>query len=395
MSDGVSAWGDNSNGQLGQGDTTGVAAPTPVKGLGTVRKVAAGSGHVVALLADGTALSWGRNAFGQLGDGTMNNQLHPVPVKGLAGIKDIIPGGGQTLFLLEDGTVWGAGAGFFGLLGPQNLGLCPVAVQVTDISGVTELTSGGGHALALRADGSLWTWGRDDYGQLGDGPNPENVPGRKMMNHSERSYWSRPLPTPVSGVTGEIAALAAGGGHSTVILKDGTMLSWGDNDRGQLGDGTMDHRSSPGPVPGVTDVVAAACAYHHTLALRQDGTVLAFGINDRGQLGDGTTEHRPSAVPVKGLADVVAVTCAGGGGEADPGNFGSSMALLRDGTVMAWGCNDHGQLGDGGTNRGRLVPAPVPGLSGIAQITSGGEIPFSRENPGGGYALAVAAASIA
>ena len=393
MSEGVSAWGDNSNGQLGQGDTTNTAVPSPVKGLAAVRKVQAGSGHAVALLSDGTAVSWGRNAFGQLGDGGMTNQLFPVPVKGLSSIKDIVPGGGQTLFLLEDGTVWGAGAGFFGLLGPENLGLSPVPVKVAGISDVIDLVSGGGHALALRADGSVWSWGRDDYGQLGDGPDPDDVPGRKLMSHADRSYWSRPLPAKVNGLY-DIASLAAGGGHSVAVLTDGTMLSWGDNDRGQLGDGTMNHRPSPGAVAGVTDVVAAACAYHHTLALRKDGTILAFGINDRGQLGDGTTEHRPSAVPVAGASQVIAVTCAGGGGEADPGKYGHSMALLRDGTVLAWGCNDHGQLGDG-TTGGRLVPGPVPGLSGIAAIASGGEIPFSRENPGGGFALAVPATSVA
>lgn len=391
MSDGVSAWGDNSNGQLGRGDTTGAAEPVLVKGLARVRKIRAGSGHAVALLADGTALSWGRNAFGQLGDGSMTNQLLPVPVNGLTGIKDIVPGGGQTLFLLSDGTVWGTGAGFFGLLGPQNLGLCPVPVKVAGIAEVTSLVSGGGHALALRADGSVWSWGRDDYGQLGDGPDMQNVPGRMRMEHVGRSYWCRPRPAEINGLR-DVAALAAGGGHSVAVLNDGTMRSWGDNDRGQLGDGTMRHRPAPGQVCAVTDVVAAACAYHHTLALRTDGTVLAFGINDRGQLGDGTTEHRTSAVPVVGASQVAAVTAAGGGGEANPGNYGHSTALLRDGTVLAWGCNDHGQLGDG-TTRGRLVPAPVPGLPAIAQITSGGEVPVSRENPGGGFSLAVAASS--
>lgn len=393
MSDGVSAWGDNSNGQLGRGDTTGAAEPVQVKGLTRVRKIRAGSGHVVALLTDGTALSWGRNAFGQLGDGSMTNQLLPTPVTGLTRIKDIVPGGGQTLFLLEDGTVWGTGAGFFGLLGQDNLGLCPVPVKVAGIAEVTGLVSGGGHALALRSDGSVWSWGRDDYGQLGDGPDAEHVPGRMKMEHAGRSYWCRPRPTEIKGLR-DVAALAAGGGHSVAVLGDGTMLSWGDNDRGQLGDGTMEHRPAPGPVSVVTDVVAAACAYHHTLALRADGTVLAFGINDRGQLGDGTTEHRPSAVRVAGASQVVAVTAAGGGGEANPGNYGHSMALLRDGTMLSWGCNDHGQLGDGTTN-GRLVPGLVPAMSAIAQISAGGEVPVSRENPGGGFSIAVTASSAA
>lgn len=387
MSEGVSAWGDNSNGQLGSGDNIGGNLPALVKGIGEVRTVRAGSGHVVALLPDGTALSWGRNAFGQLGDGSTTNQLLPVAVKGLTGITDIVPGGGQTLFVREDGTIWGCGAGFFGLLGPSNLGICSVPVRVEGVEGVVRLVSGGGHALAQLEDGSVWSWGRDDYGQLGDGPEPDRVPGRSFQEHADRGYWSRPLPAKVNGL-GKIRDLAAGGGHSVAIADDGTMLSWGDNDRGQLGDGTMEHRPSPGPVMNVSGVIAAACAYHHTLALCADGTVWAFGMNDRGQLGDGSTTHRPSPARVAGLTGVKAISAAGGGGEVDPGNYGHSVALLADGTVQAWGCNDHGQLGDG-TDRGRLTPGPVPGLSGIGEITTGGEVPVSRENPGGGYTLAV------
>jgi alpha-tubulin suppressor-like RCC1 family protein len=387
MNEGVTAWGENSNGQLGSGSTADQHVPAPVKGLGQVRKVEAGSGHVVALLPDGTALAWGRNSFGQLGEGSTTNQLVPVPVKGLAGIKDIVPGGGQTLFLCEDGTVWGCGAGFFGLLGPTNPGICPLPVKVEGVDGVVEMVSGGGHALALVADGSVWSWGRDDYGQLGDGPDPDQVPGRSLKEHAGRSYWSRPLPTLVKGLTG-VRALAAGGGHSVAVLDDGTVLSWGDNDRGQLGDGTTNHRPSPGRVPGLTAVAAAACAYHHTLALTGEGKVWAFGINDRGQIGDGTTTHRYSPVPVSGLTAVRAVSAAGGGGEADPGNYGHSLALLADGTVLAWGCNDHGQIGDGSTD-GHPTPVPVPGLAGIGHVTAGGEVPVSRENPGGGYSLTV------
>lgn len=387
MNESVTAWGDNSNGQLGIGSTTGQVAPAVVKGLGNVRKVEAGSGHVVALLADGTALAWGRNAFGQLGDGSTTNQLVPVPVKQMTEVTDIVPGGGQTLFLRADGTVWGCGAGFFGLLGENSLGLHPVPVKVEGIQGVASLVSGGGHALALLEDGSVWSWGRDDYGQLGDGPEP-TTPGRSQREHAGRSYWARPRPAPINGLGG-VRALAAGGGHSVAILADGTMVSWGDNDRGQLGDGTTEHRPSPGPVSGLSGVVAAACAYHHTLALREDGTVWAFGINDRGQLGDGTTEHKYSPVRIPGLSEVRAVSAAGGGGEVNPGGYGHSLALRRDGTVWAWGCNDHGQLGLGTSTPAQTTAIAVPGLHGIAQLTTGGEVPISRENPGGGYSLAV------
>jgi alpha-tubulin suppressor-like RCC1 family protein len=389
MTEIVSAWGDNSNGQLGDGTTTGRPSPAPVPGLEGVRTVESGSGHVVALLEDGTALAWGRNAFGQVGDGTVDVNRHtPTPVKNIKNIKAVVPGGGQTLYLLEDGTVWGAGGGFFGLLGPANMRLHPVPVLVDGIDEVVELISGGGHAIALRADGTVWTWGRDDYGQLGDGPDAnDRVPGRTYQEHAGRGYDSRPAPTKIDGL-GEVRSLAAGGGHSVAIQTDGTVWTWGDNDRGQLGHGDTEHLSSPKKVEGITTAVAATCAYHHTVVLLEDGTLQAFGINDRGQLGDGTTENKLTPGEVKGLSRVKLVTGTGGGGEVNPGNYGHTLALLEDGTVWSWGCNDKGELGNGTTDR-RVVAEPVPGLTGVRHLTVGGEVPISRENPGGGYALAI------
>lgn len=388
MTEIVSAWGDNSNGQLGDGTTTGRPSPAPVQGLTDVRTIESGSGHVVALLADGTAVSWGRNAFGQVGDGTMETQYRPRPVVGLTGITKVVPGGGQTLYLLADGTIWGAGGGFFGLLGANNLRLHPEPVRVDGIDEVTDLISGGGHALALRADGTVWTWGRDDYGQLGDGPDAnDRVPGRSYQEHAGRGYDSRPTPTKIDGL-GEVRGLAGGGGHSVAILTDGTVWTWGDNDRGQLGHGDLEHLSAPKRVEGISGAVAATCAYHHTVVLLEDGTLRAFGINDRGQLGDGSTTDSLVPVEVKGLNGVRLVTATGGGGEVDPGGYGHTLALLEDGTVWAWGCNDKGELGDGTTNR-RVVAEPIPGLANVRHVTVGGEIPISRENPGGGYALAI------
>ncbi|GAA1991409.1 RCC1 domain-containing protein [Kitasatospora viridis] len=383
----LTAWGDNTNGQLGDGSTTTQSSPLTVQGLEGVVTVEAGSGHVVALLEDGTAVAWGRNAFGQLGDGSVENQSRPVPVRGLRGIKQIEPGGGHTLFLLDDGTVWAAGAGFFGCLGPKYRAVQPVPVRVEELSGVRQIASGGGHALALLDDGTVWSWGRDDFGQLGDGPGADSRPGRSVQEHNGRSYPNRYVPALVEGL-GEVRSIAAGGGHSLAVLADGSLAAWGCNDRGQLGDGTMNHRSSPVKTLELSGVASLACAYHHTLALLEDGTVRAFGVNDRGQLGDGTTTHRTSPVRVLGLRGAKAVVASGGGGDVDPGDMGHSMALLDDGTVWAWGCNDHGELGDGSTDE-HQTPVRIPALSDIRHITAGGEVPHFRENPGGGYGLAL------
>lgn len=384
MNDIVSAWGDNSNGQLGDGTTTGQHAPAHITGLDNVRKVEAGSGHIVALCHDGTAYAWGRNAFGQVGDGTTGNTDKPSQVK-LDGITDIAPGGGHTLLLREDGTVWGCGAGFFGMLGPDNMRVHPVPVKVEAPEGIVALVSGGSQGLALLEDGTVWSWGRDDVGQLGDGDEHGTRAGIVIQAHAGREYPVRPVPAQVLGLQ-DVTFVAAGGGHSLAVTKDGALYGWGSNDRGQVGDGTQEHRYSPTKA-NVSGVRAAAGAYHHTVVLLEDGTLRAFGINDRGQLGDGTTTNSTAPVEVAGLRDVVQVVATGGGGDDNPGGYGHNLAVTKDGDVWSWGCNEHGELGHGDTEH-RLTPVKL-GLTGVKHVTVGGEVPGFRENPGGGYALAV------
>jgi len=117
-------------------------------------------------------------------------------------------------------------------------------------------------------------------------------------------------------------------------------------------------------------VTAVSAAYHHTLALLADGTVRAWGLNDQGQLGDGSTADRLTPVQVTGLRGVTKIAANGGGDVDKPGDFGHSMAVLRDGTARAWGVNDKGQLGDGSTVN-RTTPVRVEGLRGIADIEAG------------------------
>lgn len=387
MSGKVSAWGDNSNGQLGNGTTDGRSQPGQVTGVDGVRQLEAGSGHIVAVLADGSAVAWGRNVFGQCTDGSTENQPLPVPVKGLpAPIRSVSLGGGHSQFLLTDGTVWASGAGFFGCLAEGSRMLSPVPLRIEGLPGpVKQVAAGGGHSMALLEDGSVWTWGRDDYGQLGDGADAETKPGRAIQQHSGRDYPCRFTPSRVEGLP-EVASIASGGGQSLALLPDGTVLSWGFNDCGQLGDGTNTHRNTPSKVDGLAGVTALAGGYHHTLALLEDGTVRGFGLNDRGQLGNGENTNSTRPVEVRGLTGVTSIAAVGGGSDAEPGNAGHSIALRADGTVWAWGCNDHGELGDG-TTESRNVPTQVTGLSGVRAVTVGGEVPQFRENPGGGYTL--------
>src|SRR5665647_2508062 len=123
--------------------------------------------------------------------------------------------------------------------------------------------------------------------------------------------------------------VAAGDSHTVALQSDGTVVAWGSNFYGQMGDGTTTQRLSPVAVPGLTGVVAVSAGVSHTVAVKSDGTVVAWGWNNYGQLGDGTTTWRLSPVAAPGLTGVV----AGAAG------VGVTVALKSDGTVMAWGWN--------------------------------------------------------
>ena len=110
----------------------------------------------------------------------------------------------------------------------------------------------------------------------------------------------------VSGLT-NVTAIAGGLYHTIALKSDGTVWAWGDNDYGQLGDGSTTDRLTPVPVSGLTDVTAIAGGWYHTIALKSDGTVWAWGENYAGQLGDGTTTERTTPVQVIGLTGIATI----------------------------------------------------------------------------------------
>lgn len=128
--------------------------------------------------------------------------------------------------------------------------------------------------------------------------------------------------------------------------------SGGANEHGQIGDGTTMQRDSPVAVtlPGSVPATAIAAGFGHGLALGRNGTLYAWGANEHGQLGDGTTTDRYTPMAVTLPSSVLATAVAAG--------YQHSLALARNGTLYAWGYNTDGQLGDGTTEE-RDSPVPV------------------------------------
>jgi len=320
----------------GQACGTGtVLATQSVKTVTTGHAAAASGNHSLALLADGTVRAWGWNNNGQLGNGsTDTDSTTPVRVSVITSANPAVEiAGGQyhSLALLADGTVRAWGSNQYGQLGYFSLNTesrVPAQVSViTSANPAVEIAGGGFHSLALLADGTVRAWGNNAQGQLGN-----------------KSTTNSNAPVQVSGITSANPAVEIAGGnlHSLALLADGTVLAWGYNAQGQLGNNSKTQSNAPVMVSGITSAnpaVEIASGIYHSLALLADGTVLAWGYNVYGQLGNGSTTQSLTPKPVSGITSGnPAVEIAGGDYH--------SLALLADGTVLAWGFNAQGQLGN-------------------------------------------------
>jgi alpha-tubulin suppressor-like RCC1 family protein len=283
--------------------------------------------------ASNRAWSWGNNDWGRLGDG----------------ISTVIEG--------SEATVFPAGVCAVGTEGQ-----CPVGPY---LDGVTAISAGGAHSLALLSNGTVVAWGENESGQLGDGTHTGPATcGRKGRVETERieTKSCSATPIPVSGLN-EVAAISAGGAHSLALLSNGTVLAWGNNGKGQLGNGTTKNSDVAVAVSGLHEVTAISAGGAHSLALLSNGTVMAWGDNESGQLGDGTTTNRHVPIALSGLSGVTGISAAAGA---------HSLAVLSSGTVMAWGANNEGQLGDGSVESSN-VPVAVSALNGAAAVSGGSE----------------------
>jgi alpha-tubulin suppressor-like RCC1 family protein len=322
------------------------------------RLVILGQSAAALLPPPTVAAGWGLNNHAQLGGGFKSAPSGAVPVRGVSGIKQLAASYFSSYALLNDGTVRAWGGDTWGQLGDgSHTEIVAHPVVVEGLTGVVAIAAGGAHAMALLSNGTVASWGGNSYGELGNGT---------TLKGAEGSGSTVPLIVP--GLGG-VVAIASGGGDDAALLSNGTVVAWGENKQGQLGDGTTVEKTVPTPVQGLTGVKAIAVGGvgslgGHLLAQLNDGTVRAVGGNTSGQLGDGTTINRSSPVEVKGLSGVTQVSASGS----------HSLARLENGSVVAWGDNSEGELGiSSGPESCGDTPKPcsrVPVATGLTNVSS-------------------------
>ena len=279
----VWGWGNNFNGQLGDG--SGVSPRTrPVQtvGLTNVKGIAAGDTFGAAVMTDGTVRVWGASVL----TGGFDQIATPIQLSGVANVTAIAGGSRHLLMLKTDKTIWAIGFNTMGQLGNGNTTRSTTPVQVAGLSNVSRIAAGEEFSLALKEDGTIWAWGNNSNGQLGP-------------NGGSMDFSPHPNPVQVTGLPGGMTNISAGQAFCLALASDATIWSWGNNSSRQLGHGAGSFQTpTPGQIPNFGNVVSIAGGLHHSVALKSDGSIWGWGLNSEGELGDGTT-NTVSVIPIR------------------------------------------------------------------------------------------------
>jgi len=338
---GVFCWGDNSLGQLGDGTTTGRLTPAPVFGLSsaTITGLAVGQDHACAITSTTTVACWGYNGFGQVG-AAPGSYTTPQTV-GPFGTVIAISAGANTTCVINEFAVaqrriscWGDNT--FGQFGTAATGGAFDSTPNTDgpVGLYSKLSLGAQSTCAVLTGGAK-CWGSDAEGQLGNGAGGPSV-----------------TPVDVTGLTTGVTDISVGGLTACAVRSSGTLQCWGNDDSGKA-DATF---SNDGPftsaqpaITGVTSATSVSAGSYGVCATRTAAVPVCWGSNSFGGIGDGTRDAfvdgaRPVAV---GNATAVA-------------SGGFTNFWITGGVLTGAGLSAFGQLGVGTSNV--ATPIPVVGL---------------------------------
>jgi alpha-tubulin suppressor-like RCC1 family protein len=303
----------------------------------------------------GAALVWTSDLNGQLGTGASVDR------------NDLRPGVHKVVLTATDAA---------GLIGRDSVSIqvvAPPTVQITapahqarfatetEISFAGSATASTGESLT----GAALVWSSSRDGALGTGTGVANAtmsPGvhvvRLTATDAQGLVGTDSISVTILAIIRE--TITAGARHSCGLTRTGAAYCWGANNNGQLGDGSLESRTTRVAVAGGHVFVAIDAGDAHTVALTGEGTAYAWGMNQDGRLGDGTAMQRTTPVAVAG--NHIFTTISAG--------YNHTAAVSASGAAYAWGWNERGRLGDGTTAQ-RLVPTAVAGGQTFRSISAG------------------------
>lgn len=355
----VFTWGSNTYGQLGNNSFTSSNKPINITSNfygAKIIQVSAGYYHSMALSDNGRVFVWGDNQRYQIGDGTKNLKATPYEITSSFSlsqnekITQIEASGINSAILTSNNRtfMWGTSVNNYRYFTPYDLSS---TYYLNDNDRIIQLDLSEGHFGFLTNSGSVYLWGSNYYGQVGGSQSTTYVETPQIF--SIGNFNLQPNE--------KIIKIALGRDHTSALSSNGRIFTMGSNSLGQLADTTVDIRSYPQDVTASFAlnsgeiIVKIFTGANSNMAVTSLGRIFAWGDNSKGQFGNGTTNTQTLPINVTtyfgfSLDEQVTDMSLGDGHQ---------IVMTSKGRVFVWGNNGYGQLGDY-TSRSTLQPVVLP-----------------------------------
>lgn len=349
-----------------RGGHRGPSYPASVTGRGRGRGKSAlrasGAGAVASLgvapaSESPTVVAWGSNFGGELGYPRATHEplssplWRSVPLGGLV-MSKLVGGGwsssGMFMAITPSGELWDWGEEQMMLARGEHGEIAEESPGEVELANVADAAIGSNFSLMSTTSGAVYASGWDSYDQIG-----------YEKKGIERGVFT---PTLVKGVS-NVKQVAAGFGTGYALESDGTVWAWGNDQLGQIGNGTSkatEFYATPQQIKKLGKVVSIASGFATAYALTSEGKVWAWGDGTAGELGNGSTKSSSEPVEVAKLTEVASLSA---------NDDDSSMFVVKkNGTVWGWGANEHDNLGTGNTTNAK-EPIEIQKLTNVTEVS--------------------------